>query len=206
MGDFNKTLQEAALAVLKRELTEDERVEFLDLAGALGMGNVEDYLYMLMVFKRHEDRLNRRFDDMAVLSKRIDETLTDSIERILGEGAKRIGADMGNEIAEEARGVLTSFGEYQTLRGHTILAGFLCLTFALAYRLGKLDVLSAAPPRSTLEAFLLLPAGWSVFFCGATYTFLWTGDHWNTIKRRTLYKTLFGVQVFFLTLLGLGLL
>jgi hypothetical protein len=206
MSDFSKTLKEAALAILKRELTEDERVEFLDLAGTLGMNNVEDYLYMLMVFKRHEDRLNERFDDMTVLSTKIDETLTDSIERILGEGAKRIGTDMGDEIAEKARGVLTAFGEYHLLRGRTILAGFLSVTFALAYRLGEVGVLNAAPPGSTLEAFLFLPAGWSVFFCGATYTFLWAGDHWKAIKRKTLYKTLFGTQIFFLTLLGLALL
>jgi hypothetical protein len=57
-----------------------------------------------------------------------------------------------------------------------------------------------------LEAFLFLPAGWSVFFCGATCTFLWAGDNWKTIKKRTLYKTLFGTQIFFLSLLGLVLL
>jgi hypothetical protein len=143
---------------------------------------------------------------MGALSARIDETLTGSIERILGDGAARIGADMGEEIAERAEGVLTSFGEYHALRGRTILAGFLCVTFALAYRLGALDVLSAAPRGSVLEAFLFLPAGWSVFFCGATYTFLWAGDHWKAIKRKTLYKTLFGAQVFFLSLLALALL
>jgi hypothetical protein len=206
--------------ILKRPLRGEEELEIYRISDAVGMRDVQSFLYLLLVFKLHEDtmkrqfeqivslenRLNGKFDEMGVLSARIDETLAGSIERILGEGATRIGADMGDEIAEKAGGLLTSFGEYHILRGRTILAGFLCVTFALAYRLGELNVLNAAPQGSMLEAFLFLPAGWSVFFCGATCTFLWTGDHWKTIKKRTLYKTLFGVQIFFLSLLALTLL
>jgi hypothetical protein len=206
--------------ILKRPLSGEEELEIYRISDAVGMRDVQSFLYLLLVFKLHEDtmkrqfeqivslesRLNDKFDEMGALSARIDETLTGSIERVLGEGTARIGAGMGDEIAEKAEGVLTSFGEYHLVRGRTILAGFLSLTFALAYRLGKLDVLRAAPRGSTLEAFLLLPAGWSVFFCGATYTFLWAGDNWKTIKKNPLYKTLFGVQIFFLSLLALGLL
>jgi hypothetical protein len=184
------------------------------------MRDVQSFLYLLLVFKLHEDtmkrqfeqivslesRLNDKFDEMGALSVRIDETLTGSIEKILGDGAARIGADMGDGIAERANGILSGFGEYQALRGRTILIAFLCVTYALVYRLGEVGVLNAAPHGSTLEALLFLPGGWSVFFCGATYTFLWAGDHWNTIKKKTLYKTLFGAQIFFLSLLALALL
>ena len=86
MANFENTLREASLAILRRELTENERVEFLELAGAIGMSSVEDYLYMLMIFKRNEDRISAqmvtfkkemkdRFDDMGVLEKKIDATL-----------------------------------------------------------------------------------------------------------------------------------
>jgi hypothetical protein len=66
--------------------------------------------------------------------------------------------------------------------------------------------LNIVPGGSTLEVLLFLPAGWSVFFCGATYTFLWAGDHWNRVKKTTLYKILLGTQVFFLMILFLALL
>jgi hypothetical protein len=65
MAGFENSLRTASKAILKRDLTEAERVEFLELAGAIGMNNVEDFLYMLMVFKRNEDKLNRRFDEMG---------------------------------------------------------------------------------------------------------------------------------------------
>jgi hypothetical protein len=206
--------------ILKRPLSGEEELEIYRISDTVGMRDVQSFLYLLLVFKLHEDtmkrqfeqivslesRLNGKFDEMGALSARIDDTLAGSVERILGDGAARIGADMGDEIAEKTSKILTSFGEYYILRGRTILVGFLCVTFALAYRLGELGVLNAAPHGSTLEAFLFLPAGWSVFFCGATFTFLWAGDHWRTIKKRALYKTLFGVQMFFLSLLALALL
>ena len=206
--------------ILKRPLSGEEELEIYRISDAVGMRDVQSFLYLLLVFKLHEDtmkqqfgqmvslenRLNAKFDEMGALSERIDGTLKSSIEKILGDGAARIGADMGGDIAEKAEKVLTSFGEYHALRGRTILAGFLCVTFALAYRLGKLDVLSAAPHGTVLEAFLFLPAGWSVFFCGAVCSFLWAGDRWKAIKKNTFYKTLFGAQIFFLLLLALALL
>jgi hypothetical protein len=217
MPDFDSALKGAASAILKRELTDEERAEFRDLADTLGMGSVEDYLYMLMIFKRNEDRINGKLDAfenaidgkldaVAALDKKINETLESSIHRILGEGAARIGVEMSEKIAADTKGVLSSFGEYHILRGRTILAGFLCVTFAIAYRLGEAGILNAVPGGSMLEAVLFLPAGWSVFFCGATYTFLWAGDHWNRIKKTALYKILMGAQIFSLLMLGLALL
>jgi hypothetical protein len=220
MTKLDRKITTLAEEILKRPLSVEEELEIYRISDAVGMRDVQSFLYLLLVFKLHEDtmkqqfeqivslesRLNARFEEMNVLSKRIDETLAGSIERILGDGAVRIGADMGDEIAERAQGFLVSFGEYHALRGRATLAGFLCVTFALAYRLGELNVLSAAPRGSALEAFLFLPAGWSVVFCAATCTFLWAGDHWNTIKKSTLYKTLFGAQIFFLSLLALALL
>ena len=206
MADFNESLKTASLAILNRELSEEERTEFLELGAALGVNNVEDYLYILMIFKRHSDVLGKRFDEIGELERKINDTLESSVERILGEGAARIGADMGEAIADGAYETLTSFGEYHTLRGHTILVCFICLTSSLAYWLGASNFLSAVSPGGAIEAFLFLPAGWSVFFCGATYTFLWTGDHWGRIKKTKLYKTFLGFQVFSLLALGLSLL
>ena len=90
MAGFESALQSASLAILKRELEEDEKIEFLELAGAIGMNNVQDYLYMLMVFKRNEDRvtdivsafqteIRERFEEISALEKKIDQTLENSI-------------------------------------------------------------------------------------------------------------------------------
>ena len=128
MADFDEALDGAASAILKRPLTDGERMEFRDLADTLGMGSVEDYLYMLMVFKRSEDRINaglesfrdnldKRFSEISELEKRINGTLESAIERVLGEGAMRIGEEMGHSVAEGAKEVLSSSGGYNFLRG-----------------------------------------------------------------------------------------
>ena len=206
MTDFDTALKGAASAVLKRELTDEERAEFRDLADTLGMGSVEDYLYMLMIFKRNEDRIDGKLDAVAALDKKINETLESSIHRIFGEGAARIGVEMSEKIAAGAKGVLSSFGEYRSIRGQIILTCFICVLSAIAYRLGEAGVLNAVTGGSMLETILFLPAGWSVFFCGATYTFLWAGDNWNRIKETALYKIFLGGQILFLLILGLALL
>ena len=98
MSNFENTLRESSLAILRRELTESERIEFLELAGAIGMNSVEDYMYMLMIFKRNEDRISAqmdsfkkemkaRFDEMGFLEKKIDGTLEKTLENMLGKGA-----------------------------------------------------------------------------------------------------------------------
>jgi hypothetical protein len=77
---------------------------------------------------------------------------------------------------------------------------------ALAYWLGTENVVQNFSPGGVLEAFMFLPAGWCVFFCGAFCSLLWACDHWRRIKKTTLYKTLMGLQVFLLFLLALMLL
>jgi hypothetical protein len=213
MPDFDSALDGAASAILKRPLTDGERMEFRGLADTIGMGSVEDYLYMLMVFKRSEDRINaglaefrdglgKRFDEMSELEKKINGTLEGAIERALGEGAGRIGAEMGESIAAQAEETLASYGEYRSVRGQVMLACLTCLTAAVSYWLGAAGFLESVQPGGGMEALLFLPAGWCVFFSGAAYTFLWAGDHWGRIKGAALYKALLGVQILLLSALA----
>jgi hypothetical protein len=217
MADFDDALSGAASAILKRELSDGERREFRELADTIGMGSVEDYLYMLMVFKRNEDRitgkitsfendLSEKLNEISVLEKKINETLEIAIERVLGDGAARIGADMGEKIASGAEQTLASFGEYRSVRGQIMLACFICVSSVLAYWLGAAGFLESVSTGGALSGLLFLPAGWCVFFCGAAHTFFWVGDHWGKIKRTALYKTFLGVKVFLLLALALSLL
>lgn len=204
-GLDEKTLL-AAEQLLKRPLREDEQLEIYRIADIFNMRDVQSFLYLILVFKSHEDSMKKNFAELAALERKIQDTLESSIERILGEGAARIGADMGKAVAEGARETLTSVGEYQTARGRAVLCCFLSLTSVLAYWMGANGFLNAVPPGGAFEAFMFLPAGWSVFFCGAAYTFLWSADHWGQLRRTALYKTLFGLQVVLLLFLGLNLL
>ena len=98
MTNFEDRLQEVSRAILRRELTESERIEFLELVGAIGMSNVDDYLYILMIFKRNEDRISAqmfsfrkemktRFDQMGVLEGKIDATLGKTLKDMLDKMA-----------------------------------------------------------------------------------------------------------------------
>ncbi|MDR1137258.1 MAG: hypothetical protein LBK91_02940 [Synergistaceae bacterium] len=210
MADFDAALDGAAAAILKRPLTDEERAEFRDLAGTIGMGSVEDYLYMLMAFKRSEDRIRAgmadfenemkaRFGEMSALEKNINGTLETAIERILGEGAKRIGAEMGHSVAEGAKEILSSCGEYHFLRGQVWIVCLTGILSAVAYWLGLVSALRNGEGFWLLETMIMLPSGWAVFVCGAMYAYMWAFDNWSRVKESRFYQgvlALMGIAIF----------
>ncbi|MDR1508100.1 MAG: hypothetical protein LBS53_00500 [Synergistaceae bacterium] len=220
MAAYDERISSLAETVLKRPLDDGELAEIYRISDAVGMKDVHSFLHLILVFKLHEDtmkrqfgkldelevRLNEKFGEMGELEKKINGTLESSVEKVLGEGAGRIGADMGAAIADGAKETLAAVSGYHCLRGQVILVCFVCVVSTLAYWLGSWDILGAVSRGGTLEALLFLPAGWSVFFCGAVYAFLWAGDNWDRVKETALYKIFLGLQVFLLSALALALL
>ena len=150
--------------------------------------------------------IDKKLEELSELEKRIDETLKNSVGNILESQAQRIGADMGDAVIARAEDVLASVAKYHSLRAQTLLVCFICVVATLAYSLGSGDILQYVATGGVLEAFLYLPGGWSVFFCGLTYTFLWVSDHQKQIKRTVLHKVLLALQAFALLALALTLL
>jgi hypothetical protein len=206
MPSLDEKMSSMAEQVLKRGLSEDEKNEIYRIADAMGMANVQSFLHLIMLFKLHEDAMNAKFNAMSELERKIQATLEGSIEKILTDGAARMASDMSAAVTEGTKETLTSFGAYHSLRGQTILVCFITVIAAIAYRLGAGRILNAIPSGSAFEGLLFLPAGWCVFLCGVTYTFLWVGDHWGKIKKTALYKAFLGLQIFFLLILALNLL
>ena len=220
MPKLDDKLKDVAEKVLKRKLSDEEELELYRISDAMGMSNIQSFLYLLLVFKLHEDTTRRqienlsllesevseKFKEMSAMPERINETLERSITRVLKEGTAKIGAEMGEHIAEDAKGVLSAFGEYHSIRGQITLACFICVISAVSYWMGAAGILESIAPGGRLEAILFLPVGWCVFLGGAAYTFLWVGDHWGAIKKSALYKILLGVQILCLVLLAAALL
>ena len=212
MAGFESALQSASLAILKRELEEDEKIEFLELAGAIGMNNVQDYLYMLMVFKRNEDRvtdtvsafqteIRERFEEISALEKKIDQTLENSINRILVDGAQKIGKNLGEKIGEEAQYTLSAHKEFHFLRGQLLVVGLISFLLVVAYSMGAVYGVGNGH-KSFIDAFLQLPAGHVTLVCGSAYTALWGLDYWWHIKNNTLYKVKLVMQILVLAALA----
>ena len=217
MAGFENSLKTAALAVLKRDLTESERVEFLELAAAIGMGNVEDYLYMLMVFKRNEDRVSgaltgfrdemtAKFDEMGALSNKIDNTLENSVSRVLGDGAREIGRDMGDEIAAAAKDSLREYEEFHYLRGQFAIMGFAVAIALTAYWLGSQFRFDQIDNESFFSYLLNLRSGLALFLCVFGYAYFWSVDHWKRIKKDWFYRTRFVLQIMLVVVLVITLL
>jgi hypothetical protein len=206
LAGFENSLRAASQAILKRELTESERVEFLELAGAIGMGNVEDFLYMLMVFKRNEDKVDgtlagfrdemkARFDEMAALEQNIRAILESSISRVLGDGAREIGRDMGKEIAAEAKTTLTAHEEFHYLRGQFAVIGFVVALSTVAYWLGSQFGFEHIGNESFFAYLLNLRLGPVLFTCTFGYAYFWSADHWRLIKKDWFYTARFVLQI-----------
>ncbi|MDR1581004.1 MAG: hypothetical protein LBS35_11655 [Synergistaceae bacterium] len=202
---------------MKRDLTESERVEFLELAGAIGMSNVEDYLYMLMVFKRNEDRVNgaitkfgenmkARFDEMGALEQKIHDTLKSSISRVLGDGAREIGQDMGNQIAESAKDVLKCHEEFHYVRGQVVVVGMTLMLSVVAYLLGAVYGFGSEGNGDFLDTLLRFKAGNVILFCGVVYVTLWCYDHWGLVRNNVFLKVRLVAQILVLLALFVYLL
>lgn len=219
MASLEIKMSAVAEQVLKRPLTEEEQLEMYKIADAMGMKDVQSFLHQLLVFKMQEDalgkqfenlnafedRLNEKIQELASLETRIYETLDAAVSRILSEGATRIGADMGSEIAAQTKSIFSAVGAYHSLKGQIIVACTICGSASLGYFLGWKDVLQLIPGGKVLQTLLYLPAGWCFFLCGAAYAFLWIGDNWYEIKKKKWHKAFLGVQIIVLLLLLLSL-
>jgi hypothetical protein len=198
MPNLDEKMSVLAETVLKRPLNEEEQLEIYKISDAMGMTNVQSFLYLLLVFKLHEDTMKKKFDEMAALSEKMDETLKSSIEKILGDGAQKIGHDMGDYIAEGAKDALGASEEYHFLRGQVRVVCLISVLTALAYWLGSAHALSVDNDTEPLEILLMLPSGWVTFICGSLYTWMWAFDHWKQVKKSAYYKgilTLLGVML-----------
>jgi hypothetical protein len=180
------------------------------------MKDVHSFLHLILVFKLHEDtmkrqfgkldelevRLNEKFGEMEELEKKINGTLESSIEKVLGEGAARIGADMGAAIADGAKDVLGANEDYRFLRGQVWIVFFISVLATLAYWLGSAGALRAGEDMGALETLLMLPSGWIAFVCCSLYAYMWGFDHWKQVKESVYYKGILA----FLGLIPLALL
>jgi hypothetical protein len=188
MPNLDEKMSALAETVLKRPLSEEEELDIYKISDAMGMTNVQSFLYLLLVFKLHEDTLNKIFEDMAALSVKIDGTLEESIERILGDGAQKIGHDMGDYIADGAKEVLGARDEYHLLRGQVLVVCLISILATLAYWLGYAKVLNFGDSAGPLGILLTLPSGWIAFVCCSLYTYMWGFDHWKQVKKSLYYS------------------
>jgi hypothetical protein len=208
MAGLDEKISAMAEQMMKRPLTGEEQLEIFRISEAAGMRDVQSFLYLLLVFKLNEDtmrtqfeklvsfegRLSEKFDEIGALSARINETLSGSIERILGEGAKRIGGAMGDEIASRSSEVMSSVNEFHTIRGYIVAASVTGISSTLAYWFGLSGVLRMDEINGPFRGVLALPAGWWMFFCCAAYTYFWCFDNWKKVKRSVFYKWLLALQ------------
>jgi hypothetical protein len=220
MPTLDEKMSSMAELVLKRALSDEEKSEIYRISDAMGMANVQSFLHLLMVFKLHEDmmdgqfsklealkgRLDEKFNEMGVLSRNINETLERSIVRILGDGAREIGRNMGASIAEGAKETLGGRDDYQSLRGQVCVVCLLTFVSAVAYRLGEINAIGPESYSSVLGPLFQMPSGWWAFFCCSLYTVMWAYDHWELVKKSAFHKGILAVQLLILAALILSVL
>jgi hypothetical protein len=201
MSSLDEKMSAMAEQVLKRPLSDEERFEIYRISDAVGMKDVQSFLHMILIFKLHEDIMKKGFDEMAALENEINDTLENAVQRVLGEGAARIGADMGKHVADGAKEILQASGDYHFLRGQVGVVCCMSVLATLAYWLGSANVLRAGEAANPLEILVMLPSGWLAFICCATYAYMWGWDHWNEVKNSLYYKGCLALMTVLLLLL-----
>ena len=188
MANLDEKTLLAAEQILKRPLSDEERLEVYRLADILGMKDVQSFLHLLLVFKLHENTMSEKFSEIAALEKRIQNTLESSVEKILGEGASQIGADMGEAIAVKSREVMSSVNEFHVIKGYIVAASITGIAATVAYWFGLSGALRMDEIGGPFRGVLLLPAGWWMLFSMASYTYFWFFDNWRRVKKSLFYK------------------
>ena len=206
MATLDEKTSLAAEQILKRPLNDEERFEIYRLADVLGMKDVQSFLHLLLVFKLHENIMSEKFAEMTALDKRMQDTLESSVERVLGEGAERIGADMGKAIAERSKEVMSSVTEFHVMKGFIVAATITGFVATVAYWLGfsctlRMDEIDGLP-----KGVLLLPSGWWMLFSIMSYMYFWLIDNWKRVKKSVTYKWLLGLQALIALILFLAML
>jgi hypothetical protein len=139
--------------------------------------------------------MEARFDEMGVLEKKIHGTLESSISRVLGDGAREIGRDMGNRIAESAKDALKCHEEFHFERGQIVVVGMMLMLSVVAYLLGAVYGFGDRGNGDFLDVLLRFPAGNIVLVCGFAYTVMWCSDHWKLVKNDVFCKARFVLQI-----------
>jgi hypothetical protein len=125
---------------------------------------------------------------------------------MLGKGAEKIGYAMGRDIADSAKNVLKTNGDFHFLRGQVITVCITALMATLAYWLGSAGVFDFGEGRSFVRAFLRIPASGLAFICGLAYVYFWYFDHDRLISSHITYTIKFALQVLVLLVLLLHVL
>ena len=131
MPSFNEILNVTSERVLKRPLNDEERREILELAGVLGMKEVQEYLYMILTFKFYEDRLGEKLERMTQVSEHIRDVLQEGTEKILKAAAEDIARIMGRRISEEALKATGALRDSHETRGRILTVSLSGLLMSL---------------------------------------------------------------------------
>jgi hypothetical protein len=117
-----------------------------------------------------------------------------------------ISRDMGFQIAESAKDVLSTTKEFHFLRGQTFVAGLIIVMSAVSYWFGVVYGFGNEDSGDFFDVLLRIPAGSVVLYCGFVYVVMWCFDHWKLLKRDTFCKVRFGLQILVLLALLIYLL
>jgi len=206
MASLDERTSLAAEQIFKRPLSDDERFEIYRIADILGMKDVQSYLHLILVFKLHENIMDVKFAEMGALEKKIQDTLENTIERILGEGASQIGADMGEIITERSKEVMSSVKEFHTINGYIVATSISGILATIAYWFGVSGAFRMDEIDGWFKGMLLLPAGWWMLFSVASYTYFWFFENRRFVKRNVYYKCILALLGVIMAVLFLSML
>ena len=208
MPGFDDSLKTTSRAILKRDLSEEEKFEFLELASTIGMRSVEDYLYILMIFKRNEDRvndaldtfrheMNQRFEELNALEKQIDDTLEHTVIETLAQSGQKIASNMGDEISWRAKNTLSAHGDFYFLRGQVAVCALITIIATATYFLGAMLGFGDSSKEKAIFFNIIahFPAGLVALVCGIAYTLFWYCDHSDKIEKDFSYLIILVLQI-----------
>ena len=172
-------IQALAPKILNRSLNKAEEDEYLRLGAVMGERNVEDYLAMLLAFKRSEDKITEqmalftremesRFAQMGDLKGQMLAAISKTVNDRFEQNSQKIEKDMGNNIASRAIDVLREGQDYYYIKGQVIVACTITFLAVAAYWLGQLNAFHFEG-MNFLRLILRFPAGGVILICVGVY-------------------------------------
>lgn len=205
MANLDETITSLSKRLLKRPLTAQERAEILDIGSILGMRDIQEYLYLYLVFRMNEDRLVKKTEALCNANERLEAEFHDTLNRNLNRLVADVGEKMSTEIVDRANSILTEVGEFHAQRGWIVNICFNGVIAALAYWMGTANMLRFDQRHAPLSFILTMPAGWWMLFSSLAFAGFWAYEHWEQVLCASMLNKVLLALVFLSLIAALAL-
>lgn len=223
-GAFLARVNDAARTILKRDLSDSEVREYVEMADSIGYDVMKEMAFLYLINQRSNHNIELRTEELTTTAAKAVDTIKDALSDVTNEGRNIVEEhkkfrdaideqfketvakacedtlkNMTDIVQERAEELFNKEREFFSLRVNINLVIVMGFVAALSYTLG---VGGVNLDRGGIMAFTQIRAGWFMLFSAIACTATWLYDRRLDIRRdKKLWAALAGMLLAILILI-----